>query len=411
MARVRDLWFNARPDDSGRKVKTARHPDNGGDPDARRWLAVWVLNGREITEAFTTKKAAAGHASRMQADIERGEYVDPSAGRGGLEPLARKWLRLREVTAGTSARYESVYRVHVAPVFGKRPVGEIRPSEVAEWSKSLAGQPETRRLALIVLRGILGLAVADGVRKDNPAQSEVVGKPVVPQLAREPWPAGRLLAVADGCAPWSAMVLTDAGLGLREGELFGLSPDDVDGGVVHVRRQVFSLAGELVFKLPKGGKVRDVPLPRGVGALLGQQPGVTVSLPWLAEDGKIQRRPLATVRLAFTDPDGLPWRARTWERRVWTPALKAAGVPVVTENGSHAPRHWYSTTLLDAGVSLAGVMEFMGHSRKHMPLAVGTYGHVTPETLEAARNAVDSALFRLRSVSSNGTVTELRTAR
>jgi hypothetical protein len=51
-------------------------------------------------------------------------------------------------------------------------------------------------------------------------------------------------------------------------------------------------------------------------------------------------------------------------------------------------------------VSLAGVMEFMGHSDAAAPLALGVYGHVTEQTLEDARNAIDRTLFRLRPVRS-----------
>ena len=66
-------------------------------------------------------------------------------------------------------------------------------------------------------------------------------------------------------------VVLGAGLGLRQGEIFGLSPDDVDflRGTVEVRRQVRQVKGhKLVFGLPKGNKARTVPLPASVRDLL-----------------------------------------------------------------------------------------------------------------------------------------------
>jgi hypothetical protein len=54
--------------------------------------------------------------------------------------------------------------------------------------------------------------------------------------------------------------------------------------------------------------------------------------------------------------------------------------------------------------------EFLGHSKKALPVTFRVYGHVTEETFEQARQAVDSTLFRLRPVESSGTVTELRPA-
>jgi hypothetical protein len=56
-------------------------------------------------------------------------------------------------------------------------------------------------------------------------------------------------------------------------------------------------------------------------------------------------------------------------------------------------------------------MEFMGHSKKGLPVTLGVYGHVTEETFEQAREAIDRTLFRLRPVAEpGGTVTELRAA-
>ena len=50
-------------------------------------------------------------------------------------------------------------------------------------------------------------------------------------------------------------------------------------------------------------------------------------------------------------------------------------------------------------------MEFMGHSMKgrRLPTALGVYGHVTDETYEQARQAIDKALFRPRPVRCGGT--------
>jgi integrase len=110
---------------------------------------------------------------------------------------------------------------------------------------------------------------------------------------------------------------------------------------------------------------------------------------------------------------------------IWKPALMRAGLIAAPDGkpvprwfngdsgrmGMHNLRHWYSTCLQDAGVSPVGVTEFLGHSNKALPVTFRVYGHVTDETLEQARVAVDAALFRLRPVESGGTVTELRAAR
>jgi integrase len=85
-------------------------------------------------------------------------------------------------------------------------------------------------------------------------------------------------------------VLADlgAGLGLRQGEGFGLAEDDVEwlrkgGAVEHVRHQVRIVGARLVFAPPKGGKERDVPLPESVALRLSAHiracPPMPVTLP------------------------------------------------------------------------------------------------------------------------------------
>ena len=71
---------------------------------------------------------------------------------------------------------------------------------------------------------------------------------------------------------------------------------------------------------------------------------------------------------------------------------------------------YFETLLDDGGVSMAGQMEFMGHSRKGQVITTAVYGHVTDKTFQTARRAVDKAMFRPRSAA-GGTVTELRAAR
>jgi integrase len=58
-------------------------------------------------------------------------------------------------------------------------------------------------------------------------------------------------------------VVLGLGCGLRQGEVFGLSPEDIDyaRGVLHVRRQVQAIKGRLYFTLPKGAKTRAVDMP------------------------------------------------------------------------------------------------------------------------------------------------------
>ncbi|MFB4300627.1 tyrosine-type recombinase/integrase [Actinomadura sp. NTSP31] len=451
MARVKDLWHAEVPDPDapGRrvKVKTKRHPDRGGSKTAKRWLAIWIgPDGAEVTKAFHAKENAKSYARKQEEDAERGEYIDPKAGREQFGALAKKWIRLRGLGGSSRVRYESVFRLHVEPTFGHRQVKSPRPSEILEWLRELEKThgPATQALAFHIVQGTFDLAVADGRRKDNPARSPIIPRVVAEPKERAPWTTDRVLAVVDQHpAPYRAVPLVAAGCGLRQAEAFALAVDDFDfdAGRLRIERQLVRVGNRIVLKLPKGGKARTAPLSPGVARTVqahkDTHPPVAVTLPWMNEDGRIAEDPV-TVELLFVWrdqllapplPEGVRTRAdrgrqssadgknlqmSTYNGLVWKVALARAGVipppsknargalayEQAREDGMHALRHWFSTTLGDAGVSLAGIMDFMGHSRKAagLPVTLGVYSHVTEETYEAARTAVDRSLFRLRPV-------------
>jgi integrase len=444
VARVKDLWFSEvkDPADPKRKIKrkTARHPDNGGNKDAKRWLACWLApDGKEKSQAFAIKDRATKHARKMEADAERGEYIDPAAGKVLFGDLGRRWLRLRDVGGSTDRRYESAFRIHIEPTFGHRQVKSVKPSEVLEWLRDLAKTHggSTQETALFMVRGIFDLAMADGMRRDNPAKSPIVVRPTYEAPERAPWSVARIWIVIDSHTdPYRLIPIVSAGCGLRQSEAFGLAEDDFDfeAGELHIRRQVTRIGGLAVFKLPKGGKERTAPLSPGVAravkAHFKAYPPRPYSLPWMKENGELAEGEHA-CKILFRwhgyDPrtHDKHIRVSSYDRLEWKPAIVAAGVipppakdakgihrhHAARQDGTHALRHYFVTTLLDAGVSLAGVMEFAGHSMKGAPVTLGVYGHVTEETFEKARDAIDKSLFKLRAVQdrsgSAGTAAEL----
>ncbi|MFE1945482.1 tyrosine-type recombinase/integrase [Streptomyces massasporeus] len=179
-----------------------------------------------------------------------------------------------------------------------------------------------------------------------------------------------------------------AGLGLRQGEAFGLAVEDVDflGGAVHVVRQVKLLQRHrAVFAPPKSGRECDVLLPESVAfALAGhlKQHPTRITLPWKALDG-----PPVTASLLFTSAEGLALNRNRFNDRVWRPALRTAGVDVDRSNGMHALRHFYASVLLDVGESIKALSEYLGH---HDPgFTLRTYTHLMPSSETPTRAAVD----------------------
>jgi integrase len=162
-------------------------------------------------------------------------------------------------------------------------------------------------------------------------------------------------------------------------------------GVVHVRRQVKIVGGRQVYALPKGRKVRDVPLPESVAFALAQHlerwPAVDVELPWDTATG----RPTA-ARLAVSTREQGPCHRSYVNARLWKPALKVAGIPTARSdaNGMHALRHFYASVLLDAGESVRALAEYLGHADPGFTLRV--YTHLMPASEDRTKKAVDRVL-------------------
>ncbi|MCY7343973.1 MAG: site-specific integrase [Pseudonocardia sp.] len=186
------------------------------------------------------------------------------------------------------------------------------------------------------------------------------------------------------------VMVIGAGCGLRQGELFGVAPEDFDreAGVLHVVRQVRVIDGKQVFALPKRNKTRDVPLAASVLRLvdehISQFEPPAVTLPWRIPSGAP-----TTFRLLLTTENGLPmWRNR-FNDRIWNPARRAAGVTNPTrQDGTHALRHHYASVLLDAGESIKALSEYLGH---HDPgFTLRTYTHLMPTSTARTQRAIDS---------------------
>lgn len=131
--------------------------------------------------------------------------------------------------------------------------------------------PRTVRGIFATLSAILGAAVDDDRIAKNPCKAKSISLPRNEQRPIVVLPVASIAAIRNEL-PDAYAVLVDlgAGLGLRQGETFALSVDDIDWprSTVTVQRQVKILGSRLVFDLPKNRKVREVPLPVSVKELL-----------------------------------------------------------------------------------------------------------------------------------------------
>jgi integrase len=419
MGFTKDLWMRPakQPDGTVKRVKNDRWGKG------RRWLSVWHDEaGQERSKAFAKKDPADKHWQAMETDRERGDYLDPKAGRELLRGVGKRWLASRVTDPATYIRYESLWRLHVEPAFGRRRVKAIRPSEIQAWLAGLGEKfgSSTAAGAYLVLQGCLELAVADQLIKANPARSPVVRKPRAGDGGRvQPWTDEQVGAVIDAHPDaLRLMPVLMAGCGIRVSEGTGLALEDFDFDemILHVRRQVKKLGTEHVYALPKSDLERDVPLPEWVAAAvrvhIGKYPPRPCTLPWEKLTGRPQ-----THSILFRWAYGSYVRYRTYSEQTWKPAIARAGIisgpgtdmrgrkryVTTRKEGPHQLRRYYASVMLADGVSVKELAEYLGHHDAAFTLRV--YTHLLPSSHGRARRAIDARMFRPRAVS-DGTGTE-----
>jgi integrase len=359
-----------------------RYDVNYRDPD-----------GRGRRKAFTKKIDADGFLNTVEADKLRGTYIDRDAGRITFRKYAESWMAGQTFEATTREAMEQRLKKHIYPVLGSKTLAELKPSTIQGWMASLTIKSSTyRRVLFANVSAILSAAVDDERIGKNPCKAGSIRAPRLETRKVVPWTGERVGAVREALSARDRIVVDlAAGLGLRQGEVFGLSPDDVDflRGTVEVCRQVKLLGGnKQIFGLPKGNKVRTVPLPSEVrdllAAYLREHPARPVTLPWRSLDGEP-----VTARLVLTNRERNAMNRNYFNTRIWHRALAAAGIPDGRQNGMHALRHFYASVLLDAGESIKAVSEYLGHSDAGFTLR--TYTHLMPSSDQRTRSAIDRA--------------------
>ena len=392
MAHIEDRWYKTVKQ-GDQVVQVAKAGCGKGLRYRVRYIAP---DGRERSESFPDrrKRAAQAFLERIQADIHKGTYLDPDAGKVTFRQYAEQWLDVVTSDPNRRDRLERGFRLHVYPVFGSRPLGTIQPSAIRAWGRTIheAGLSASYQRNLFAdTASVFNAAVDDKMIAASPFAARTVRAPRYVPTKVLPWSIERRncfhAAIKDR---YKVAVDLGAGCGLRQGEIFGISPEDIshDRTTLHVVRQVKLVRGRMVFAAPKGEKVRDVPLPGSVLLALSaharQYRLVDVTLPWGSPGG----RP-TTVTLYLTTENGEALDRHKFNGSVWRPAVRKAGIEASRRNGMHVLRHTYASVLLDAGESIKALSLYLGHSDPGFTLRI--YTHLMPSSEDRTRRAIDKA--------------------
>lgn len=399
MAHIQDRWYREVPDPANlrrkNRIPTARHGIG-----MRYKVRYLTPSGEERSRVFPDGqlKAAKEWKAQRETDLARGTYVDPRAGKLRLRDFAAEWLASLDVDESSRQNLEMRFRRRILPYFGNTELGAVKPSGLRSWDRWLRDEGLSDRYRHTLfgnLSAMFTAAVDDDLVPKSPFAGKSVKKPTPAKHKVIPWPEHQVWAVQGALHPRFAVTVDlGAGLGLRQGECFGLAVDDVDflRSVVHVQRQVKKVRGRHVFALPKYDKTRHVPLSEPVKLALAEHlrryPPITVTLPWEVPSG-----PQQSHRLLVSAVRGGVVDAKDFNKDRWKPALRAVGLPCGPyENGMHELRHFFASVLLDQGESIKAVAEWLGHSDPSFTLK--TYTHLMPSSAERTKGVIGSLYGR-----------------
>jgi len=419
---IEDRWHTKKIDPAtGKKCKTARHGQG------KRWRVAGIPGVRD--RSFVREVDAKAWLKESATDSTRGTFYDPRDGNITLrEYVEDTWWPTLRMAPGTKQSMKPRVFNHILPHAGHLPLNRIGHDEIKAWLIRVEQDIDvnTVRTTWRHFSSILQAAHKAKRIPENPFRDEDLSPPTAPPSKAKAWPEETVAAVRKALgARYGILVDLAVGAGLRQGECFGFSPDDVDGDEIHVRRQVVKVGGKLAFAPPKRGKLRDTVCPPELAAAVKEYanafPTVEVTLPWVDPDRPSvpwDKRPKETVRLLVTTTrtSGLSGGAinrTTFDDKQWKPALAKAGVidePVVEyiqaagkkpwarkewkmprEEGFHVTRHTFASIVLQAPETITQLAAWLGHTDPAFTLR--TYTHFMPKSGTMAAAALGGWVY------------------
>lgn len=223
MAHIQDRWETIV---DGKRVRTDRYGQG------KRWRARYLdPAGNERSKTFARKQDAERFLTTVAADVLRGAYVDPDAGRITFAEFGSRWLDAQTFGASSREATELRLRLHACQHFGQRELRAIKPSVIQAWLRKLQQElaPSYVRTIFTNVSAVFSAAVDDGLIAANPCQAKSVRLPKRETEKVEPWTSAQVREVTDALPRrYRALAVVTAGCGLRQGEAFGLRVSDVD---------------------------------------------------------------------------------------------------------------------------------------------------------------------------------------
>ncbi len=356
-------------------------------------------NGKRYSIYGSSEADVQKKLRKALTSVDNGEYVEPS------QLTVGKWLDtwfttyaqpiLRESTA--AIHYENI-RLHLKPAFGKIELQKIRIEQIQQFvnkqnkkyaPSTIHKHMEPLQLALkqAVINKLITTSPMEGVKLPKMEHKEIQ---FLTKQEQE-----KLFAQIPNTTSGRAIQFILA-TGLRASEICGLQWQDIDNGVMHIRRGVQKVRSvddnqtverKLIIATPKtrAGQ-RPIPFFVQVNTLLERQrieqieQRLKAGSGWFGGDaGKGDTYVFATELGTPCDRNNL---ARSLRKM-----LDDAGL---AHRGLHALRHTFATNAVQAGIDTRTLSEILGHTK--VAFTMQQYVHSNLETKKEAMRKMEGML-------------------
>ncbi len=387
-----------------REVAQPKQAENDGKPRRKQYRYALLYRdraGKQRSETFAVYAHALARKSDVEREVRDGSFISPRDSRIRFGEWYERWSAGRNVSPSRAAADASLAAKHVLPRWEKLPIDAITHMEVQAWVGELSRSgkagpkpkkgemakpptglsPATVSTCLKLLRVPLDAAVRDGKLRSNPTAGVQLPNVARRLQTHETVLTGAELSalVAEVPERWRALIFTMGWLGLRWSEALGLTRKDFNPlrSQLHVARQVVvevNGKNEVRTQGKTDSAARLLQLPAAVAQVLNDHVARFDTPP----DGYL-----------FAGEDGQPPLRTNFNRRVFAPAVEAAGL---SGRGItlRQLRHTGASLMLDAGLQIQDVSQRMGHARPSTTHDI--YAHLLEARQTAGTAAMDAAI-------------------
>jgi integrase len=353
-----------------------------------RWQADVIVAGRRVRKDFVDRERAEAWEGATRAAMETkrppkvrdeppvsgaSDYTDsPQGGRKGSEmrtlrdAMERAFDRYYRGTKWELKTWQTMKRV-MGDIGADTPLSRINSDTLDVYVSKLRGQNKsgsTINSRLAVLSKVLRFSHDRGAldrlpRIERESVHNLRLRWLSPDEEAKVLETLRRYGKEDVAETVEALIDT----GMRQSELFALSPSDVDleAGTITIW-QTRHGASKVVYKRTKNGEMRTIYMTQRVRKILER-------------------------RVQSTTPDGLLFPGDIyWLRNAWDRVRAAMGMTGDPNFVPYICRHTCASRLVQKGIQIPVIQKWMGHKTIQITMR---YANVAPENLRAAADTLE----------------------